>query len=433
VITQENMSTKALKTLTTLALTLPGTQMAKAEAPISKPQADFRYTRFNEGRKRYEIDVYQAQLGLALGPAMDLMVKAGQEVMSGATSVFYAPAIYTTRTASPSTLLETRSGSSIQDKRSTGDITVRFFGDDYNVAVGVGISEEDDYESQTYHAQLKNEFNKSNTELTFGFSFSNDSIKPVPLASSPTSLRTLKRQARKGYQFQVALKQDLSTTTLVQGNLEFIGDRGFLDDPYKLVFIYGNPNRQEAAVLQPGRGSPFAVPVTLDGDHRPAYRGTLASGIRFVQHIKPLNSSIHLGYRFVKNTWGIRSHTINLDYYQQLGDSWEVIPTFRYYTQGAAYFYAMAFDALGNAPFPSKRIGSTGPASSDYRLAKFGSITGELKLHYKFMADQSGKFTLAFGLINRRNNFYWGNKPNPLNPTNDFKTYYSSVGLSFVF
>jgi len=129
----------------------------------------------------------------------------------------------------------------------------------------------------------------------------------------------------------------------------------------------------------------------------------------------------------------IKSHTFNLDYYQELGSDLEVVPSVRYYTQGEAYFYAMTFDAIGTSPYPSKRITASNPVSSDYRLAKFGSFTGELKVHCKFMADKSGKLTVAIGHINRRNKFHWGRKPYPFNPDNDNKTYYGSMGLSFVF
>jgi hypothetical protein len=47
------------------------------------------------------------------------------------------------------------------------DANVRFFGDDYNVGVGAGISEENDYESKTVHIQYQKEnaYPKSACEL----------------------------------------------------------------------------------------------------------------------------------------------------------------------------------------------------------------------------------------------------------------------------
>lgn len=435
--TKKDISGKALKALSALALTLPGIQEAHSEAQIIKPKTDFRYTRYDEGTDRYKIDVYQAQLGIALGAKADLTVKASKDVMSGASPVFTEPANLINPNASPANLVELRSSPTIKDERNIGDINLRFFGDDYNIGFGVGVSQENDYESQTYHTQLTNEFNKGNTVLTSGYSFSNDTVRPEPfrLANIIPLERLTRRTKKVTHQFSMSLKQDLSITALIQGIVQFIADKGYLSDPYKAIFIYGNPNRSGSSPVPPipQFGNPFPDFITYDHDKRPDYRGTLAGSLLYVQHISPLKSSLHLGYRFVKNTWNIRSHTLSADYYHPLGEAWEVIPSLRYYTQGDAYFYAMAFDALGTAPFPAKSIDSTSSASSDYRLAKFGSITAEIKFQYKFMADQSGKLTLSFGVIDRKNQYYWGRKPNPANPSNNFKTHYGSLGVSFVF
>ena len=87
--TPKNISGKTLKSLTTLALALPGIQSTSAESLITRAKTDFRYTRYDVGKNRYKIDVYQGELMLPLGPKMDLVVKAGQDVMSGATVATY--------------------------------------------------------------------------------------------------------------------------------------------------------------------------------------------------------------------------------------------------------------------------------------------------------------------------------------------------------
>jgi hypothetical protein len=431
---KSNMSSKVLKALTTMALALPAIQCTKGETAITNAQSDFRYTRVNEGSNHYQIDIYQVTLAMALAPNMDISVRANQDVMSGESVYAYERQDLRTVGGSPSTLVAARTYNSIQDKRSVADVTVRYFGDEYHVAIGGGASEENFYESLTAHFQLTNEFNKSNTELSWGYSVSNDSIRPS-LSTYSTYLpyqRVQTRQGKLSQRFNVDLKQDLTKTTLAQAGLEFIADRGYLDDPYKIVFVNGNPMRSDPD------GAGQTGPLDAFGSHfvrdrRPDCKGTLAANIKLIQHITPLNASVHLGYRFANNTWDIKSNTFTIYYYQDLGESWQVVPSFRYYTQGEAYFYSMAFDFIGNAPFPSKPINSTGPASSDYRLGKYGSLTAELKVHYKFLADQSAKLTLIAGTINRRNNFYWGRKPYPLNPDNDFKTFYFSLGLSLKF
>lgn len=444
--TKSNLSSTALKALTTMALTLPGIHHARCETVMSKPQSDFGMTHVNEGKNHYKIDVYMAQLGIPLTPKMDLTITANQDVMTGASSFGYEPGGFRHPELQPSTLVAGRSSNSIHDHRSAGDVNVRYFGDEYHVGVGATLSEENFYESQTVHLKLTNEWNKSNTELSWGYSFSNDSIKPTIDNSQDPGFplaRVKTRQGKLTQRFTLDLRQDLTKTSLAQAGVEFTANRGYLDDPYKGSFVWGNPNREGAdgggQVYLPaapfGPFDPAVFPEGLSGirDSRPDYKGALAANIKLIQYLTPLHAALHIDYRFASSTWDVKSHTLSIDYFQELGDSWQVIPSFRYYTQSEAYFYAMAFDAVGTAPFPSKRIGSTGPASSDYRLGKFGSLTSELKVRYRFMADKSGKLTFVFGHINRRNMFYLGSKPYPINTDNDFKTYYGSLGLSFVF
>jgi hypothetical protein len=437
--TKSTLSAKAVKALTTVALTLPGIQNARSEAVITKPQTDLMYTRVDEGKDHYKIDIYMAQLSIALSHNMDLSVRANEDVMSGASSFGYLPSIIRDPNGSFSELVAGRSGNSIQDKRSAADVNVRYFGDEYHVGVGGSLSEENFYESQTLHLQLTHEFNKTNSELSCGYSVSNDSIYPTPdsdTSSAPfTRLRT--RQGKLTQRVNVDFKQDLGKTTTAQAGLEFIADKGYLDDPYKASVVWGVPNRFDA-----DGGGESVFPAFLTGlpgdaaivrDRRPSYKGALATSIKLIQYITPLNSAVHVGYRFAQNTWSIKSHTVTLTYFQELGDDWQIIPSLRYYSQSEAYFYAMAFDFIGGAPFPSKRINNTGPASSDYRLGKFGSLGEELKILYKFMDDKSGKVTFSLGHIKRRNKYYLGRKPYPLNPDNEFRTLYGSIGLSYVF
>jgi hypothetical protein len=428
---KKNKYSLACKSLMSVAMALPGIRPAKADSVITRPQSDFRYTRYDEGRSRYQIDIYQATLKIPLGPKMDLVVEANKDVMAGASTVYYHPSILNDADPGPiTTLSQVRTGATIYDERSAGSFNVRFFGDDYNVSAGAGISVEHDYESKTLNLQYQKDFNKNNTELTWGYSLSDDAVKPVPYPLEPTARKT-NRSAKITHTFGFSLRQDLSKQSLIQGNIQFIADKGFLDDPYKLVLIRGDARGYPglAAFIPGGRIGPYV----LAHDLRPSYRGTLATSIQFVHYIEPVDASLHLEYRYAQNTWDIRSHTFSLAYHQAVGDDWEVVPNFRYYTQKEAYFYSMVFDTVGNAPFSAKFIGTQNVASSDYRLAKFGSITSELKVNYKFLADKSGKMTFVIGKMNRRNNYYWGKNPDPINPDNNFRMFYMSAGLGFTF
>jgi hypothetical protein len=412
------------------ALALPGIQGAKADSLITKPQTDLQYTRYDEGYKRYQIDIYQGLLKIPLGQSTDLEVTIDQEMQAGPTTATYVPAAYY-GLGSISTLVEARTEESVRSHRREVMIKPRFFGDDYHVGVHAIVSEEEDYESKTAGVQYTQDFNKVNTSLSAGYAYSDDAVKPTPQACGLLLIRKSTRSAINTHRFTVDLRQDLTTTTTIHAGLEFIANRGYLDDPYKVALIWGNALALRSETYY--YGGPFGFDVTVGRDRRPNYRGTLGSSFKLIQHIKALDSTVHFGYRYIQNTWNIHSHTFTLEYYQQINSDFEIVPSVRYYAQNEAYFYAMAFDIQGGAPFPAKRIYGNEPASTDYRLARYGSFGGELKFNYKFLEDKSGKFTILMGAINRRNKFYWGRNPVLPNPTNEFKTYYGSIGMSFVF
>ena len=73
-------------------------------------------------------------------------------------------------------------------------------------------------------------------------------------------------------------------------------------------------------------------------------------------------------------TWGITSHTIELAWHQSLWDVVQLIPSFRYYTQSQADFYAPYY--------ASQR--SDGLRSSDYRLSPFGALAYRIRAESNF-------------------------------------------------
>ncbi len=136
---------------------------------------------------------------------------------------------------------------------------------------------------------------------------------------------------------------------------------GYLSDPYKLVFFVG------------------------DGTHpdvRPQEKFQYAWLTRYVRHFEQLNSAaLHADYRFYADDWGINAHTFELNWNQPLGDGWQIVPRFRYYSQDQADFYQPYFNA-------NQLVGGSQQAnfySSDYRLAGFGTLTGGIKMVKEFL------------------------------------------------
>jgi hypothetical protein len=85
------------------------------------------------------------------------------------------------------------------------------------------------------------------------------------------------------------------------------------------------------------------------------------------------SASLHADSRVAWNSWGQRSLTLELAWYQGLRDGWQLVPGLRYYSQNRARFYAPFFNADSGQYF-----------SSDYRLGGFGALSANLNLRKRF-------------------------------------------------
>src|SRR5690242_8931056 len=123
-----------LKSLTAVALTLPGIQKSvQAESKIIKPEADVMYSRYDEGSKHYKVDVFNSILKFPLGKSWDLTLKANTDAQVGSSTYLYIPASIPTGgllwTGTFSDIAPDRTGASkIIEKRSDASANIRWFG-----------------------------------------------------------------------------------------------------------------------------------------------------------------------------------------------------------------------------------------------------------------------------------------------------------------
>ena len=92
---------------------------------------------------------------------------------------------------------------------------------------------------------------------------------------------------------------------------------------------------------------------------------------------RPIGATLRANYRFYQDTYGINSHTIEVQWVQPVGQSWVLTPGLRYFTQNAAKFYV---DPPPRAPFPNLPDGST--SSLDQRLSAFGAYAVSQKVEW---------------------------------------------------
>jgi hypothetical protein len=344
---------RVLSALTTSTLALPGLAGSSELGDLGYT-TEYRYSRYTEGdlpaskvqagneQDRMEIEGHQIHLGGPLTNRIQLDLDVAYEVMSGATPWYIEP---DATTGKP---LQVMTGSTVDDTRTDALLKGTLLFDRGTAALATGVSVENDYTSVNGGLSGERFFNEKNTTLAGGLDFSYDFIEPT----DPELFNRTDEETKQTALIYGGLSQVLSKNIAVQTNLQYQFANGFLSDPYKRAYVDG----------------------TIENDSRPDMRHQFSWLTRYRHHIEFLRATLHADYRLFLDDWNVNAHTIELAWYQTLWQSFRLIPSFRYYTQSQADFYAPYYQGPR----------SDGYYSSDYRLAPFGAISWAIKAETRF-------------------------------------------------
>lgn len=265
-----------------------------------------------------------------------------------------------------------------------------------SVLMGTSISSEIDYVSLGVSATYKHEFNNKNTTLSTGLASTFDSISPIgeiPLGLNPMrkggsdQQRVGDKETKNSLDFMIGVTQILSRKTLLQLNFTHGNSSGYHNDYNNVV-----------TVLDPVTSEPLVggwlgvddLPYLFE--KRPDSRTKDILFIKGVHHLT--EDVINLSYRYYSDDWGIKSHTLDLRYRYELGNSY-LQPHVRYYSQSAADFYTHNL-------VQDEDINGLGDllvdfASNDYRLAE--SETATLGLKYGMPMGKNSEFSVRSEII----------------------------------
>jgi hypothetical protein len=270
----------------------------------------------------------------------EVQASAAVDIITGAS-----PQLVTNVSGAP---LQSLTGASVNDRRNTGDVKVtRRFGA-LALAVSRALSKEEDYQSRAFGIEARLDLNQRNTTLVAGYGASNDRI-----GSSDDARLNERRDTRE---YLAGVTQVLSPTSLVQSTVSVSRGKGWYNDPYKLTFTF----YADGLVL-------------LMADRRPDHRGSLAWLTRYRHHFPALGGTLQADYRFYRDDWGIRAHTLEMAWQHALNERWSLRPALRYYTQDPADFYSPTI------PRPQPVL-----LSSDQRLAAWGGLSPSLRASARF-------------------------------------------------
>ena len=315
----------------------------------------------------------------------EVQASAAVDIITGAS-----PQLVSNATGRP---VQTLSGASIEDHRATGDAKVtRRFGD-FSLSLSGAYSKEDDYRSRAFGIEGRADLNRRNTTLIAGYGDSRDRVgsQDDPRLDEPRNTK----------EYLLGVTQVLSQTSLVSSTLAWSRGKGWYNDPYKLTFTF----------------FPSGAPLLLS-DVRPDHRNSLAWLTRLRHHVPALGGTLQADYRYFRDDWGIRAHTLEVGWQQTIDDRWSIRPAIRYYTQDAADFYSPVLTR------PPAAI-----HSSDQRLGEFGGLSPSLRAILRLHERLTVEATLGY-VYNARNLHLGGGGSEAFGT---LRAYYGIAGVTYSF
>jgi hypothetical protein len=254
--------------------------------------------------------------------------------------------------ASPRWHTAVSGASSLRDRRVYGDLRLTRHADRMAWTVGIAQSDENDYRSRAASAGVRIRSEDGNTEWSGAAAFARDRIDgadPSPIAGD-----------RRTLELSAGVTRVASTRDIVALQLGLARADGTLSDPYK--YPDRRPDRRDQ------------VSVLLRWNHHIADGPTALAG-----------STLRTQYRHYRDSWGVRAHTLGVEWVRPLAHGWTFAPLARLHSQSAARFYFdPVYDPVLGAPFPPGFASSPDRAvSPDQRLSAFGALAAGLRVAWR--------------------------------------------------
>ena len=166
-------------------------------------------------------------------------------------------------------------------------------------SAGFITSKEPDYKANTSYFAVSQDMFGDLTTLTLGYRrgwdrvFRDIKTPGGVLENDPTFHQ---RADHRGY--SLSLTQILTRNAILGFNYELLTDQGYLANPYRKI-----------RYLSPGQGAGFTLADQVYPNTRTSHSASAQ-----LKYYLPYRAALTGQYRFFRDTWGIRAHTLELDY-----------------------------------------------------------------------------------------------------------------------
>jgi hypothetical protein len=323
-------------------LSLAQPRSARAETTLA-----YKYQDYQEGGGRVGVEAQYALVEQTLGTDAKLKLTGVIDSIAGATPTGQAPA--TPGGAVPVTQMSDRR------KAWTADYSHQI--GPVNLTLGLANSRESDYVSDGFSVNTLTDFNEKNTQLLLGTSVVSDDVKVFYQTN---------RAKKRGFDAVVGVNQLLDAKTSVSVNFTYGRASGYLSDPYKII--------TKLTEIAPG----LSLPLTFN-ENRPDERNKYILFAGLNHAVDSVGGALEANYRFYRDSFGTSSHTLSAAWFQKVGSQVTVVPSLRFYQQGAADFYRVTL--TGTSIVPVNTPNRVGPFySADYRLSALRTVEYGLKV-----------------------------------------------------
>ncbi|MDN4502059.1 DUF3570 domain-containing protein [Alteromonadaceae bacterium BrNp21-10] len=251
--------------------------------------------------------------------------------------------------------------SAYEEQRTEHTVGVDYLNNKTLMSLSVTNSSENDFEAQSFHVGVTQDFFGDLTTLSLGYSKGEDEVgKTGDEFFSETATR---------HNYSLGLTQ-VATKNLILGfNVENISDQGYLNNPYRSVrFLDVNADKG----------------FRFETERYPTTRTSNAVSMT-ANYYLPYRASIYAEGRRFSDSWGISANTYKLGYVHTFGDSWLLDVRVRQYQQNKADFYQDLFARSGEFNFMAR----------DKELSTFSNRSIGLSVSYSHRFNASGFFKKA--------------------------------------
>jgi hypothetical protein len=332
-----------------------GIGMLSGRVVRAQSSVELRYLFYSESDNRTQVQnptlLLHHEFSEALGQ-IDLLLS--HDSISGASPTGAYPTLAVTTSTSASGGSTTNAAGKIPmaqytDERKSEALTYSRRIGAHLPTVDLSHSVEKDYTARGYGLSDAWTMFEGRGTLHYGVSWSDDTVEPVT---------SHLQYSKKEHGYALGWTWVFGENDLLDVGTSRMNLKGDLSEPYLIV----------------------PVGLTTQPERRPDTRVRDAFFLKQA-HYFDWDGALKTTYRYYRDDWGIKAHTLDFTYDQHLGDDWILSPRLRFYSQNAASFYGAQF-AVPQAYM-----------SADYRLSAMDSILLGCNASVELVND----LTLSFG------------------------------------